>query len=140
MSVTATEARDRLIEAAEQGHLDDELAALGVDLLGIFGSTAARESAQVPDTEPHDLDVAARFNGPVRLLELIDLLVRTTGFDRVDVAVVNGNHPVLDAEALCGIPLYEHAPGAFAEAQMAALSHRRDTAFLRRLDLEALAG
>ncbi|MBK6858486.1 MAG: hypothetical protein IPG97_18530 [Microthrixaceae bacterium] len=78
---------------------DDELAALGVDLLGIFGSTAARESAQVPDTEPHDLDVAARFNGPVRLLELIDLLVRTTGFDRVDVAVVDGNHPVLDAEA-----------------------------------------
>lgn len=136
MSVTAREARDRLIDATSRSDLDAVLEALGVDLLGIFGSTAAIDP---PSTEPADLDIGVRFTGPVRLLELIDLLVTTTGFDRIDVAVVDGSHPVLDAEALCGIPLYERESGAFATAQMAALAHRRDTESLRRLDLEALA-
>ncbi len=90
------------------GDLDDALQALDVDLLGIFGS------AVDPDRvgEPVDLDIAVRFGRPVRLLQLIDLLVRLTDFDRVDVAVVEGRDPVLDAEALCGIPLYERKPGA----------------------------
>lgn len=136
MAVTATSARDTLIRAGERGTLDLELEKLGVDLLGIFGSSVA----PVPGLEPADLDVAVRFAGPVRLLELIDLLVRVTGFDQIDVAVADGSHPVLDAEALCGIGVYERIPGAFAEAQMAALAIRRDTAFLRALDLEALAG
>lgn len=138
MTRTAIEARDLLVEAADHGRLDTDLTALGVDLLGIFGSAAVPPESERA-TEPRDLDIAVRFAGPVRLLELIDLLTSTTGFDRIDVAVVEGRHPVLDAEALCGIPLYEHAPGAFAEAQMAALAHRRDTEFLRRLDLEAMA-
>ncbi|MBS1848606.1 MAG: hypothetical protein JST73_10045, partial [Actinobacteria bacterium] len=115
MSGTASQARDRLIDAASNGDLDADLEALGVDLLGIFGSTAAVEP---PAAEPSDLDVGARFTGPVRLLELIDLLVTVTDFDRIDVAVVDGSHPVLDAEALCGIPLYEREAGAFATAQM----------------------
>ena len=134
MAVMATEARDRLVEAAESGALDPEVEALGVDLLGIFGS-AARPDLGI---EPHDLDIAARFDGPILLLELIDLLTTLTGFDRIDVAVVEGRQPVLDAEALCGIPLYERDAGAFAEAQMAALAHRRDTAFFRDLDLRRL--
>jgi predicted nucleotidyltransferase len=136
MSVTAVQARDRLIDAATTSDVQSELEALGVDLLGVFGSAAS----QPQGTEPKDLDIAARFSGPVRLHDLIDALVRLTGFDRIDVAVVEGRHPVLDAEALCGIPLYERVAGSFAEAQMAALAHRRDTAPLRELDLEALAG
>jgi hypothetical protein len=54
--------------------------------------------------------------------------------------VLNGEHPVLDAEGLGGIPLYEHRTGAFAERQMAAFGIRRDTAWLRALDLRRLAG
>lgn len=134
MAVKAVDARDRLLDAASTDELRPVLEALGVDLLGVFGSTVSPAAG----VEPNDLDIAARFAGPVRLLELIDVLVRMTGFDRIDLAVVEGLHPVLDAEALCRIRLYERDAGAFAEAQMAALAHRRDTAFLRALDLEAL--
>ncbi len=104
-----------------------------MSILGAFGS-ATREGGDAAD-----LDIAAGFSGQVRLLELIDLLVATAGYDAIDVAVVDGEHPVLDAEALVGIPLYEETKGAYAEAQMAALGHRRDTARFRALDLERMA-
>lgn len=62
-----------------------------------------------------------------------------TGYDNIDVAVVTGEHPVLDAEAMGGIPLYERVSGAFAEAQMAAIGHLWDTAKFRELDRKLLA-
>lgn len=133
MAIDARTALQQLRDALDDGRLDQDLERLGVQLLGAFGS------ATRPGGTPSDLDVAAAFSGPAHLLELVDLLVAATGFDHVDVAVVDGQHPVLDAEALCGIPLYEATPGAFAVAQMAALGHRRDTARFRDLDLARLA-
>lgn len=133
MAADARTALERLRRALDAGELDPRLAALGVRVLGAFGS-ATRD-----DGEAHDLDVGVVFSGPARVLELIDLLVEVTGFDAVDLAVIEGHHPVLDAEALCGIPLYESEPGAYAIAQMAALGHRRDTAPFRALDLARLA-
>ena len=52
--------------------------------------------------------------------------------------MIDGASPVLRAEALVGLPLYEATRGAYAVTQMAALAERRDTAHLRRLDLDAL--
>lgn len=133
MAVDARTALDRLRRALDAGDLDADLERLGVRVMGAFGS-AVRGGE-----EPNDLDIGVGFTGPPKLLELIDLLVATTGYDGIDVAVVEGEHPVLDAEALCGLPLYEDEAGAFATAQMAALGHRRDTARFRALDLERLA-
>lgn len=133
MAIDARTALRRLQAAVEAGELDRDLEHLGVRVMGAFGS------ATRADGEPGDLDVGVVFAGPARLLEVIDLLVRATGYDAIDVAVVEGEHPVLDAEALCGLPLYESVPGAFAAAQMAALGHRRDTQPFRALDLARLA-
>lgn len=133
MTVDARTGLERLRRALDGGSLDADLERFGVDVMGAFGS------ATRADGDAADLDLGVRFSGPVRLLELIDLLVATTGFDGVDVAVIDGEHPVLDAAALCGVPLYERDRGAYAEAQMAALGHRRDTARFRALDLERLA-
>ena len=135
MASDAASALTTLRAAAERGDLDDLFERLGVRLLGAFGS-ATRESG---NADPADLDIAVQFEGPVMLLELIDALVEITGFDKIDVAVVDGNHPVLDAEALCGEPLYESIPGGYATAQMAALGHKRDTEWLRILDLQRMA-
>ena len=41
---------------------------------------------------------------------------------------------------LSGRGLYENERGAYAVAQMAALAEWRDTAWLRRLDLQRMAG
>lgn len=131
--VDARTALERLRRAIDAGELDDRLEALGVEVMGAFGS-ATRAGG-----DPSDLDIGARFAGPVDLLGLIDLLVATTGFDAIDVAVIEGEHPVLDAEALVGVPLYESVRGAYAEAQMAALGHRRDTARFRAMDRERMA-
>lgn len=38
-----------------------------------------------------------------------------------------------------GLPLFEDRPGLFACLQMAAITERMDTAWLRRLSLERLA-
>jgi predicted nucleotidyltransferase len=132
---------ERLLAAATDGRLDALCESLGVRLLGLFGSAARRH--RVPDPAapaPRDLDVAVSFlhEGSPPLLELVDGLVRLSGCDVVDVAVIDGAGPVLRAEALVGLPLYERTPGDYAVSQMAALAERRDTAHLRRLDLDAL--
>lgn len=103
-------------------------------MLGVFGSVLDQAAM------PADLDVAVCFDGEPKDLALIDGLVALTGFDRIDLTVVRGEHPVIDAEALCGEPLYERAPGMFANAQVAALGLRRDTQWLRDLDLRRMAG
>lgn len=122
----------RLRDAADCGELDRVAERRGVRLLGIFGS------ASRPDADPADLDVAVSFAGPPDELGLIDDLVRLSGVDRIDLAVLDGADPVLRAHGLVGIPLYECEKGLFATEQMAALAERRDTEWLRRLDLGAL--
>jgi len=133
MGSDARQAMARLEAAAVNGTLERMLEPLEVDVLGAFGSVLD------DGPTPNDLDVGARFKGEPRLLELIDALTELTGYDSIDVAIITGDHPVLDANALTGIPLYEREKGQYAEAQMAALAHRRDTAWLRALDLDELA-
>lgn len=137
MAVPRPDARravERLVAAAAGGEIDEICERHGVRLLGVFGS-AAREGAP----EAGDLDVAVSFRGRPAELALLDDLTRLTGYDRIDLALLDGAGPVLRAEALVGVPLFEDEPGAYARTQMAALAERRDTAPLRRLQLDALA-
>lgn len=131
---TATEAAQRLAAAVANGTVDELCEPRGVRLLALFGSAAAGTA-----TTDSDLDVAVEWVTDGDLLELVDALTVITGFDRVDVAVLNGASPTLRARALTGRGLYENERGAFAVAQMAALAEWRDTAWLRRLDLERMA-
>ena len=134
---TARDALARLVDAAHRGALDDVCEDHGVRVLSAFGS-ATRPS--YPGT-PGDLDVGVSFLDTTqsRALGLWDALVDLTGYEGVDLVVIDVDDPVLRSEALTGIPLYEHQRGAFGEAQIAALGERRDTAHLRRLNLELMA-
>lgn len=73
------------------------------------------------------------------MLALVGALVDLVGGDCIDLAVVDGAEPLLRARAFAGVGLYEHERGSWATEQMAAFAEARDTAWLRRLDLEALA-
>jgi len=131
---TATEPAQRLAAAVADGRIDELCEQRRVRLLALFGSAAADTA-----TADSDLDVAVEWLTDGDLLELVDALTVITEFDRVDVAVLNRAGPTLRARALTGRGLYENEPGAFAVAQMAALAEWRDTAWLRRLDLERMA-
>ena len=133
--VSARAAAAELFAAGADGRLDALCERYRVRVLGVFGS-----AARPGPVEPQDVDVAVGFledEGQVVavLAALIDLLA----CDCVDVAVVDGAEPLLRARAFSGIGLYEHERGLWATEQMAALAEARDTAWLRRLDLEALA-
>lgn len=74
------------------------------------------------------------------VLAVLDELAGLTGSDDVDLLVLDDAGPVARERALVGsIALFESRPGAYAEAQMAAICERMDTDWLRRLDLELLA-
>lgn len=134
MDESAAQALARLVRAAQDGTLDELCVRHGVRLLGAFGSAARGEPAQ-------DLDLAVSFvASPPPVLALLDELTALTGFDRIDLLVLDDADPVARAEGLVGLPLYEHERGAYAIAQMAALAERRDTEWLRRLELDLLAG
>lgn len=77
--------------------------------------------------------MAVEFNGKPDELVLLDELVKLTGYDKIDLAVIDHASPVLRASALVGVALFEATPGRFAETQMEALAEYRDTAPLRRL-------
>lgn len=128
------EALERLRTAADAGELDTICERYGVRLLGAFGSAVRG------DTTPADLDIAVSFLEAPDELGLLDALTELTRCDVIDLAVLDRASPVLRAEGMVGIPLYEHQPGVYAIEQMAALAERRDTEWLRRLDLDALAG
>ncbi len=132
---TSTEAAHRLAAAAADGRLDELCQRLQVRLLGLFGSAARGTS-----TEASDLDVAVEWLADGDVLALLDALTALARFDRIDIAVLNGAGPTLRARGLTGVGLYENEPGAYAVAQMAALAEWRDTAWLRRLDLQRMAG
>lgn len=134
MGQDAATALDRLRSAAEHGALDEICERHRVRVLGVFGST-------LTSPDPRDLDVGVGFrSGGGDLLGLVADLTELTGFDHLDVAVIDGADPVLRARALSGLGLYECAEGVFATDQMAALAEERDTAWLRRLDLDTLIG
>lgn len=134
MDRDVTSALERLRAAADDGTLDAICRRRQVRVLGVFGSALTAPG-------PGDLDLGVGFLAGERdLLGLLDDLTVLTGCDHLDLAVIDGADPVLRARALSGMGLYEHTPGAFAVEQMAALAEARDTAWLRRLDLDSLAG
>jgi hypothetical protein len=54
---------------------------------------------------------------------------------------LNRGGPVIRERALVGsVELFESKPGALASAQVAAVLERMDTDWMRRLDLELMAG
>ena len=130
-------ALERLRAAAASGELDAICERRGVRVLGAFGS-APRRLRHPEDPLPRDLDLSVSFAGPARVLELIDDLVQLTGYDGLDLLVLDDAEPLAKAEGYVGIGLYEREAGDWAIGQMAALAERRDTAHLRRLDLDAL--
>ncbi|MEI2638953.1 MAG: hypothetical protein V9F03_08175 [Microthrixaceae bacterium] len=123
-----------LRQAADDGSLDPIMERNGVRVFGAFGSATL-----AGDHTPSDLDVGVQFKDRLKVLELLDELTELTRYDRIDLTVIDGEHPVSDAEAMTGFPLYEAEPGAYATLQMAALAHRRDTEWLRLLDLQRMA-
>lgn len=126
----------RLQEQAADGRLDALCERHGIAILSVFGSAAHDDSV------PRDLDVAVlhRPGHRVVYLALVDDLQQATGCD-IDLAVLDGAGPVLRERALVGsIPLYEYRPGEWARAATAAALERMDTAWMRRLDLDLLAG
>ncbi|MBL8777911.1 MAG: nucleotidyltransferase domain-containing protein [Acidimicrobiales bacterium] len=131
---SAADAAERLVAAAESGELDAICQARGVRLLGLFGS-AARPAGGPP---PNDVDVAVSWDGLPDELGLLDDLVVLSGFDGIDLAVIDRADPLLRANAMVGKALFESEPGGYAVTQMAALAEERDTRWLRDLDLEAL--
>lgn len=104
--------------------------------MSVFGSTAAGAD------DPRDLDVAVGFvpGAPADVLGLLEDLVALTGIEAIDLLVLEHAGPVAKERALVGaVPLYQNEPCAYANAQMAAMLERMETAWLRRLDLEAMA-
>lgn len=127
----------RLVEAAESGELDGVCRRFGVRVLTVFGSAGRGEPA------PRDLDVGVAFDdgaAPADALGLATALYRVTGVE-VDLAVVDGASPLFRDRALMhAVPVWESRPYEWVtiavEAHMTAL----DTAWLRQLELERLAG
>lgn len=107
-----------------------------VILLTAFGSVLR------PATEPHDLDLGVLFDYTAErdVLGLRDGLVALTGYEGIDLVVLNGAGPVIRERALVQAEvLYEAQKSVHAQAAIAATMERMDTDWLRRLALEELA-
>lgn len=127
----------RLRAALSDGSLEELADRHGLALLVLFGSAA------VPDTEhPGDVDLAVAWKRARQpdLLGVVSDLAGLVG-DAVDVLDLDRGGPVVRARALTrGELLLELEPGAFATRQMRAVRDEMDTARLRRLQLDLLAG
>ena len=134
---TPAEGLARLRAAAESGELDALCRRHHIRVLTVFGSAARGEPTA------RDLDIGVLFEPGAQadvLAVIYDLGVLVPG-DLIDFVHLNRGGPEIREAALVGsVPLYESLPGVLAEAQIAAVGERQDTAWMRRLDLELLAG
>lgn len=93
---------------------------------------------------PADLDVGVRFleTSQSDLVAVTTNLIEMLRFDNVDVLDVGHAGVVARGRALgAGARgIYEREAGLYARASMAAMTMEMDTAYLRRLDVELLAG
>lgn len=132
---SARAAAATLIAASIDGRLEEICIRHGVRVLSIFGS-----AARPGPVEPGDVDVGVGFlESPAPVVALVSALTDLVRSDHIDLALVDGAEPLLRARAFAGVGLYEHDQGAWATEQMAALAEARDTAWLRELDLRAMA-
>jgi hypothetical protein len=102
----------------------------------VFGSTAD----PAPHTSPEDLDVAVLFAGAADLLGLVNDLADWLHVEVVVMDLARAGIVARDQALRLAVPLYERERGLFARTQMTAMGMRMDTAWLRRLDLELMAG
>ncbi len=129
-------ALSRLMAAADDGRLAELARRCGADLVTVFGSSL-RDAGSA-----RDVDVAVSLpDGSATLLVLYEALADLTASDLVDVLVLDGAGPTARFAGLVGAqPLYEARPGLFATTQMAAALEYYETAWLRELDLQRMAG
>jgi len=133
-------------DAAAQGSLVSLCDEHDVDLLVVFGSVLD------PERDARDLDIAVRFgprDAPApgddthaqgATLKLLDDLYRLTGSESIDLMVLNRAAPLARERALTtGEPLFQRHPGAFANAQIAAIMERLDTDRFRAMELERMS-
>lgn len=131
----------RLTTAFAEGAAGSLLAHHGIDLVVLFGS--ARDDTPSPRAArpPGDLDLAVGHAGGLDVLALMADLYRITGLEAVDVVDLDRAGVVTRGEVFStGRPLYQAVRGVFAERVAEALPMLWDTAWLRRLQLESLAG
>lgn len=137
MANAAREGLARLTAAVESGEVAALCAQHRIVLLVVFGS------ALEPEGDPDDVDVAVRFDetSPTNdVLGLLDDLSRLSGSERLDLMALDRAGPVARERALAwGRPLFQRAPGEFAQAQIAAIMERLDTAEFRKLELELMS-
>jgi predicted nucleotidyltransferase len=134
MSVDPRAGLRALEDAAASGELGEVARRHRIRILSVFGSSAR------PEGEPADLDVAVGFEPGAHpdVLALLEDLARLCGRE-VDLMDLRRAGPVAAERALAGsIALYESESGAFATAQMAAMTMRMETDWMRRHALEAL--
>lgn len=125
----------RLQALADRGGLDELCERHGIAVLTVFGSAARGHPA------PRDLDVGVllRRGTKPQLLALIGDLQDAADTD-IDLVLLNNGGPVIRERALVGsVPVYEHEPGAWAQAATLAVLERMDTDWLRELQLDLLA-
>ena len=137
-SRTPREALDRLRALASSGDLDRFCADRGLRLLVAFGSATEPEQAE----DAQDLDIAVAFEpGAVRdLPRLIVDISELLGLTALDVVDLDRASIVLRHRALVAtVPLFESRSGSYAIERDRAMMEYMDTAWLRRLDLEAMA-
>lgn len=137
MTATPRQGLERLLRPGATEDLDDLARRRGVQLLTVFGSAIR------PAGEPRDLDVAVAFDPSVEpdLLAVYEDLVGLTGVADLDLMDLGRAGVVARERALVGsVAVYERSRGDLARAQIAAVTQRMDTDWLRRLDLELMAG
>ncbi len=126
-----------LRDAAESGELAEFCRERHIRALTVFGSTGRGESS------PRDLDIGviSEYDADFDIFAVVADLMGLLSLNEVDVVHLNRGGPVIRERALGpdSIWLYESEPGVLANAQMAAMTERMETAPLRWLDLELLA-
>lgn len=113
------------------------LRALGVRLVVLFGSRARGTQRRDSDVDVGVLmDAASPGLLDRRRVEIADSLGLT---GEVDMVFLDDAEPLLLFEvATTGRPIYEHEPGTFEAFRLRAVKRYYDTAWIRRVEAEAL--
>lgn len=135
MCERARAAAQRLFDGAEDGAVAKLCRQEHVELLVMFGSAVTESDC------PGDVDLAVRyargFSGDP--LSLLDGLYRFTGYEVFDLLDLARAGPLPRDRALSGGRLLHQArAGMFANAQIAAMMERMETAGFRRAELDLL--